>query len=106
MNSYREDAMSSQPPLLSVLPNHAARRFEMQVGDQVAFLTYELDGNHLIIDHTFVPETLRGRGLAAQLVRSVLAHARQQGWKVTAHCSYTSEFIRRHPRSTDERQPD
>ena len=90
----------------SVVHNQAARRFAMQVGDQVAFLTYDLDGNHLIIDHTYVPETLRGRGVAAQLVRAALAHARQQGWKVTADCSYASEFIRRHSRFTDERQPD
>lgn len=58
---------------VSVLHNHADRRFEMQAEGQVASVSYRLEGNHVILDHTYVPEALRGRGLAAQLVRAALA---------------------------------
>jgi len=83
----------------SVLHNPTAQRFEMQVGGKVAFVGYSVEGNHVILEHTHVPETVRGRGVAAQLVRAALAHARQQGWNVTAHCTYAAEYLRRHPES-------
>ncbi len=90
----------------SVLHNHAERRFEMQVEGQVAFLSYRIEDNHVILDHTYVPEALRGRGLAAQLVRAALAHGRQQGWNVTARCTYAAKYLQRHPKSADERPTD
>ena len=90
----------------SVLHNHTAQRFEMPVGGQVAFLSYSVEGSHMILEHTHVPETLRGRGLAAQLVHAALAYARQHGCNVTAHCTYAAEYLRRHPQSADERPTD
>ena len=98
--------MMSQPPMPSVLHNHTAQRFEMPVGGQVAFLSYSVEGSHMILEHTHVPETLRGRGLAAQLVHAALAYARQHGWNVTAHCTYAAEYLLRHPQSADERPTD
>lgn len=67
----------------------------------VAFLSYQRAGEVVVIDHTFVPETLRGRGIAAILTRSALGTARQEGWRIAPLCSYVATFIERHPEYAD-----
>jgi predicted GNAT family acetyltransferase len=47
--------------------------------------------------HTFVPGELRGRGLAEQLVRAALEHARAEKLRVVPACSYVAKYIERHP---------
>ena len=82
--------------------NAGLRRFEMcDAGLTEAFLSYTREGDRVILDHTFVPVELRGRGLAAQLTVAALDEARQQGWKVVPQCSYVARFIERNPRFAD-----
>jgi len=66
-----------------------------------AFLSYTFAGDRVIFEHTFVPDALRGQGLAAQLVRAALTEARRVGWKVVPACSYVASFIKRHPEFAD-----
>jgi predicted GNAT family acetyltransferase len=62
-----------------------------------AVLSYTIeDGRHLF-DHTEVPPSLRGQGVAAQLARAALDHAAANRWKVVPACSYIELYIRRHP---------
>ena len=42
-----------------------------------------------------------GRAIAAALVRTALAHARAQGWRVRPSCSYVASWMRRHPETQD-----
>jgi len=74
--------------------------------------TAEVDGHRILLDygasdgvmkimHTTVPHALRGRGLAGQLVRAALDHARAAGLKVVPSCSYAAEWIERHPEYGD-----
>jgi predicted GNAT family acetyltransferase len=55
----------------------------------------------MIFTHTFVPDALRGRGIAAVLVRTALEEARRTGRRVVPRCSYVAEFIQRHPEFRD-----
>lgn len=73
-----------------------AAHFELLAGAEVATLQYHLDRGRMVITHTFVPPTLRGGGVAAQLVRAALAEAREQGWKVRSECSYVTVFLQRY----------
>ena len=78
------------------------KRFTTEVDGQVAELTYQLvGGQQMVIDHTGVPAPIGGRGIAAELVKAALEHARAQGWSVRPACSYAEAYIRRHPHYAD-----
>lgn len=92
----------SDPLPVTVTHNVGLRRFEVQAGDAPpAFLSYAHDGAGVVLEHTFVPEEMRGRGVAAALVRVALNEARQRQWKVVPRCSYVARFIERHQEFAD-----
>lgn len=88
-----------QPP---VTHNVGLLRFEVQAGDSPpAFLSYVHEQECVVLEHTFVPEEMRGRGVAAVLVRAALREARRQQWNIVPRCSYVARFIERHQEFAD-----
>lgn len=85
--------------LVSHDPNRGC--FEAMVDGLRCELDYVMDGNVMRIHHTGVPRPLEGRGIAAELVRTALTWAREQGFKVAPICSYVALYMRRHPDWTD-----
>jgi uncharacterized protein len=78
--------------------DHAAlERFETDVGDDVAFLTYRREGDRLYLLHTEVPVPFRGRGTATRLVRGVLDRARAEAAVVVPICPFVKAFLKQHP---------
>lgn len=72
--------------------------FELRVGSgEPAILTYRKKGDAIVMDHTFVPDAMRGQGIAATLARDALLEARRLGWKIIPDCSYVETFIQRNP---------
>ncbi|HAO80044.1 MAG TPA: phosphoenolpyruvate--protein phosphotransferase, partial [Verrucomicrobia subdivision 3 bacterium] len=68
----RTSATAPTTPL-AVTHNAKLQRFEAQAGDApLAFLSYTQEGERVILDHMFVPDELRGRGMAATLARAAL----------------------------------
>ena len=57
----------------------------------------------LAIAHTEVPGAIGGRGIAGKLVRAAVEYARDAGLKVAPVCSYSSEWMDRHPEYADLR---
>ena len=49
------------------------------------------------IDHTFVDESLRGRGVAAELVRLAAGKILSAGGRIAATCPYAVAWLQRHP---------
>jgi phosphotransferase system enzyme I (PtsI) len=87
---------------LPVMHNVKLQRFESQAGDApLAFVSYTHEGEHVILDHTFVPEELQGHGMAATLVRAALHEARQRHWRIVPRCPYVATFIKRNPDFAD-----
>jgi len=86
---------------LDVRHDAAASRFEAVVDGRRAELDYRLTGTVMRIHHTGVPPALQGRGIAAELARAALAHARSVGWRVQPDCSYVRSYMRRHPETQD-----
>jgi predicted GNAT family acetyltransferase len=65
---------------------------EVQLAE--ALLEYTLKDNGVIdFRRTYVPFSLRGKGLAEELVQAGLAWAREQGYTITASCSYVQKFL-------------
>jgi predicted GNAT family acetyltransferase len=78
-------------------------RFVVVVEGAEAELVYRLDGQVMTILHTGVPPRIGGRGLAGELVRTALEHARAAGWKVRPVCAYSSAWMDKHPGYEDLR---
>ena len=53
------------------------------------------------IDHTFVDESLRGQGVASQLVRAAAAELRAQGKRAKTSCWYAAQWFEKHPQEQD-----
>lgn len=69
--------------------------FVSNQGDREAVLDYRLLADRGInFHHTYVPESLRGQGVAEALVRAGLAWARQEGLRIEASCWYVQRFLR------------
>jgi len=76
-------------------------RFETVVDGERCTLDYELAGAIMTITHTRVPDPVAGRGIAAALMETALAHARTSGWRVVPRCSYAVRYLERHPEWSD-----
>jgi hypothetical protein len=84
-----------------VRDNKAQNRFELDVGDGLAFANYRLTPSAVIITHTETPRALRGRGIASQLVGGALQLIRADGLKVIAGCGFVADYLRKHPEFSD-----
>ena len=81
--------------------NVAAHRFEKLVDHHAAVATYAIDGGVITFIHTVVPEALRGRGIARELVEFALASVRARGLKVIPQCVVFEAYMRKHPETHD-----
>ncbi len=67
-------------------------------GIMVAQILFPVIENNLYcITHTFVDPSLRGMGVAAELVEKVIEVARDNGYNITATCSYARSFFAKNP---------
>lgn len=80
-----------------VVHNEAENRFEIRSGDHLAVAEYDLEDDAIVFTHTIVPEELEGRGIAKELVRTGLEHARAKKLKVVPQCAFVASFIKRNP---------
>ena len=76
-------------------------RFVTEVDGHEAYVEYQREGDIMTITHTIVPSAIGGRGIAAELVRAAVDHARQEGLKVIPACSYAAAWLAKHPGYAD-----
>lgn len=72
-------------------------RFEIKINGETAYVEYTTHNDGLDIEHTFVPKSLEGQGLAAALVKSAYDYALANNLKPFATCSYAIAWLDRHP---------
>jgi uncharacterized protein len=64
-------------------------------GNLVAEITFPRTGNNTYtINHTFVDDSLRGQGIAKELVNMAVEKITNDGGKVLATCSYAAHILR------------
>lgn len=85
----------------AVRDNQSQDRFELDVEGQIAFANYRRTPAAIVITHTETPRTLRGRGIASELVKGALELIRADGNKVIAGCSFVVDYLHRHPEYAD-----
>ncbi len=54
-----------------------------------------------VAEHTLVPKSIGGRGIAALLVQNLVADARQNGFKIVPKCSYVAAKFEGNPAWAD-----
>jgi uncharacterized protein len=89
-----------------VVNNAAANRFEVHIGDAVAFADYKVLASGILFSHTEVPKELGGRGIAKTLVRAGLKYARDHNLKVMPVCPFFAKYITEHVEEQDLLHPD
>ncbi len=82
---------------LTIEHDEKAGRFFARVHGHLCVCDYRMRDGVMAITHTEVAPELEGQGIAAELVRTALAHARANGLKVRPLCSYVQAYVRRHP---------
>ena len=86
---------------IEVVHDEADHRFVAVVDGHTCVAEYRLRDGVMWMTYTGVPAVVGGRGIAAELVRAALAHARARGWKVVPSCSYVAAYMQRHPDTQD-----
>ena len=86
---------------VNAVEHHPQRHcFTVDTDGKEAVLQYRLLGtesaNRDAVDFTstYVPEELRGQGIAEALVRRGLSWARAQNYEIRASCWYVQKFLR------------
>lgn len=65
---------------------------------RIAEISYIWREQHLIIaNHTWVDDSLRGQGVARQLLDVLVAFAKEKNLKIIPSCSYVDVMFRRDP---------
>ena len=85
------------PQLPVVTDNRGASQFELVVDGETAVLTYERTLTTLVLVHTEVPPSLRGRHLADALAEAAIEAAGAERLKVVVVCPFVKEYLRKHP---------
>jgi len=68
-------------------------RFVIYLEGNEVYVEYTMTGNEINLYHTYTNPALRGKGLAAQVVRAAFEFAKENSLKVIPTCSYTQAFI-------------
>jgi len=85
----------------TITDDAAASRFELAIGDAIAFIDYRRTGNLLVLTHAEVPAALEGRGIGSRLVQGALELVRARGERVVPRCPFIARYLERHPEYQD-----
>lgn len=55
----------------------------------------------VVVDHTYVDPSLRGQGIASELMHEVSRFAKEKGYKVVATCPYAVVWYKKHKEYDD-----
>lgn len=84
--------------MMSVLVIHDTDRHQFKTDSEnaCAYLAYAYSGSDVIDIHTtYVPEALRGKNIAGELVAAAIDFAKQNNLKIIPTCSYVARYMER-----------
>ncbi|GAA0323117.1 GNAT family N-acetyltransferase [Psychrobacter aestuarii] len=87
--------------VLDITHNLNKHRFETEVDGTLAYISYQIQGERLVYDHTIVPDAIGGRGIGSALVAHALDYARSENKKVVPQCPFVASYIEKHPEYKD-----
>ena len=82
--------------MIEVIHDIAKQKFYAVIDDLESHLEYVKVNNVLNLIHTYVPNALRGKGIASKIVKVALTYAEENNLKIIPSCSYVAAYIQRH----------
>lgn len=80
-------------------------RYVIVINGNVAEMTYSRAGTtRIIIDHTGVPDSMRGLGIGKLLVEAAVKDARSEGFKIIPLCPFAKATLDKHTEWQDAMQ--
>ena len=77
-------------------------RFEITMPDgEIAILEYRWLKAKMVLMHTVVPASARGKGVGSVLVKHVLDYARTNNLKIVVYCQFVAKYIKQHSEYED-----
>ena len=72
-------------------------RYLVQIKGDEAEMTYSRAGTtRIIIDHTGVPDSMRGLGVGKKMVEAAVKDARAEGFKIIPLCPFAKATLEKH----------
>jgi predicted GNAT family acetyltransferase len=89
---------ASAQPGSEIVHDEQRRRFVHRRDGAESYLVYHpVDERTVDFASTYTPPALRGRGIAARIVRHALEWAEGEGLKVVPSCWFVAEYVDRQP---------
>lgn len=83
---------------MKVEHDETGSRFFVRVNGDEAVLAYTRVGQRLIdLQHTYVPESARGHGVAEALAEAAFEYAKDRGYRVVPTCPFVRRWLGTHP---------
>ena len=87
---------------MEVINNKKQFRFEVLLPDgEYATLEYRWLKGSMVLMHTLVLASGRGKGIGPMLVKYVLDYVREQNLKMIVYCPFVAKYLRTHPEYDD-----
>ncbi|MEJ7626281.1 MAG: GNAT family N-acetyltransferase [Ferruginibacter sp.] len=64
---------------------------------RIAEMTYTLDSEIMIIEHTVVDASLRGKNIGLQLVNKACEYAKENNLKINPVCTFVQSVFKKNP---------
>jgi len=71
------------------------KRFIIYFEGKETYVEYAMHNNEMDLNHTYTHPSLRGKGLAALVVKAAFVFAKENNLKVIPTCSYVQAFVRK-----------
>lgn len=85
----------------NVIRNPENSRFELVVDGHLALVDYREKPGEIEYYRTFVPDELRGQGIAGKLVKAAMAYADANNLRVRPTCPVFEAYVRKTPEIHD-----
>ncbi|ULQ51305.1 GNAT family N-acetyltransferase [Flavihumibacter fluvii] len=80
-----------------ITDNQQQQQFQATLNGEQAYLEYRWYKQALALMHTFVPESLEGKGIASALAKFALEYAKANKIQVMVYCPFVATYLKRHP---------
>ena len=83
--------------IVNITDDTKQHRFEMQIGNTIAFVNYKIEGDRYLLIHAEVPTELNGQGYGSKLAQGVYQTIKDKGARATPLCSFMVHYAKQHP---------